>query len=70
MTVLCPLCQKRMKRHKKKNGPYLIFVCTHGCKGINGRCFEMFVLDDGKDYGCRYFRQCAVMGALVCQTCK
>lgn len=68
--VPCPNCGKAMKKHHKKNGPYLIYVCTHGCKGPNGKCLEIFVLDSGKDYKCQWFELCARMWLLNCKECR
>lgn len=68
--VPCPDCGKRLKCHKKRVGIYKLFVCTHGCKGANGKCLEIFVLDSGKDYKCQWFELCARLWLLNYGECK
>jgi hypothetical protein len=68
--VQCPVCGKAMRRHKRKTGDYRIYVCVHGCKGVDGKCLEIFVLDSGKDYSCPWFNLCARMWLLNCKECR
>ena len=60
--VLCPICGKPLKRHKRKAGLYRLYICASCDK-------EFFIDRSGKNYDCGFFTCCAMSNHLKCKEC-
>ena len=69
MTLPCPICNINLKRHKRKAGPYRVYICP-SCKDANGQNMEFFVNDSGLNYDCKRFEECALKGKMKCKSCE
>jgi hypothetical protein len=63
MTILCPICNAPLKRHKRRAGDYRVYVCECGK--------EFFFLRDSKNYSCKKFEDCALtLKPFKCKGCE